>query len=736
MEESARRREESRREFLRRRVEKKISSLEEEIEYKSLIEDEDTADLERVLKVVKPHDRTALDADEGDYEQMQLKRMQKSVKKFKHSTSHNSTDDSASARTRLPIHEHEQEIMQMVRDNQVSIVVAETGSGKTTQLPQMLYRNGFLLSETNGKDTPKVRKIVCTQPRRVAAISVAARVSQELTGSTSTRLRHGIVGYSVRFDDQTSPTTLIKFVTDGVLLREFVAAPDLPEYAVVIIDEAHERTVSTDILLGLLKDLCRFRADLRLIISSATMNAQRFSDFYNNAPIYTVPGRLFQVSRNFLVTPEPDYVYAAIQCCLDVAKRHHNSPELNDILIFMTGQEEIDVTCRVLREKAISMDLPLIVCPLYAALPAHQQQQIFATTPHNCIKVVVATNIAETSLTVDGIVHVIDTGVVKQKAFNPRTGIDSLVVTAISQASAEQRAGRAGRTRPGHCYRLYTRSCFEQEMLAETVPEMQRTNLASVCLFMKSLGVDDILAFDFLDAPPPDLLARSIADLFRLGALESVHGELTQIGLQMAELPVDPPLARVLIASGKLECAEAVCKIAGMVSTEMTLFYNTAPPKSDTSKKDAKQPPQQSAFSHPKGDHFMLLRLFDEWLKQGKQEKWCTTVNVNAAALQQADNIRRQLMSIMERTCIINQDDDHKVGKDDENLIEEAFLTGYASNVAVIDRTGLSYTIAGGRTAFIHPSSCLAVGKPPKKILFHDLLCTSKDFMRTVMLIN
>lgn len=730
------RREESRREYLRRRVEKKIHSLEEEIEYKRVIEEEDTADLERVLMAVKPDGHVAISDngdDDDDYEMLQLKRNRQSVKKFRTFTADTQTNTKC-----LPIHEHEREIINMIRDNQVSIVVAETGSGKTTQLPQMLYRNGLLVDAEGNR-----RKLVCTQPRRVAAMSVAERVSQELMSAVggnnkpTRRLRDGLVGYSVRFDDQCGESTVIKFVTDGVLLREFVAQPDLQDYAVVIIDEAHERTVATDILLGLLKDLCRFRADLRLVISSATMNAQRFAAFYNDAPVYCVPGRLFPVTRQFLVSPEPDYVYAAVQCCLDICQRVNIastlSSDCNDILVFMTGQEEIDVTVRVLREKAEHHNLPMIVFPLYAALPANQQQLIFKPTPLNCIKVVVATNIAETSLTVDGIVHVIDCGMVKQTAFNPRTGIDSLVVTAVSRASAEQRAGRAGRTRPGHCYRLYTRACFDTEMASETVPEMQRSNLAAVCLFMKSLGIDDLLQFDFIDAPPPDLMTRSIADLYRLGALDHGSGELTQIGLYMAELPVDPPLARVLIEAAKVgrECAESVCRIAGMLSTEMTLFYRNDPVK-DT----AKDKKEVNVFAHPKGDHFMLLRVFEEWNRSGKLEKWCVGAKVNPAALLQADNIRRQLLSILERMNIITDIDKPSTEEATEEDIKAAFMAGYASNIAVIDRTGLSYTIAGGRTAHLHPSSCLSAGKPPKKILFHDLITTSKDFMRTAMVIG
>lgn len=713
-------RQQSRRQYLQKRVDKKIRFLEEEIEYAKIIEEQDTKHLELILDAVK--DKEQLEQD-LDFEQSQLKRMgQRVLKSFKHPQETLETFEKQS----LPINYHEESIIELIRNNQVSIIVAETGSGKTTQLPQMLYRHGFMSSQ---------QKLVCTQPRRVAAMSVACRVAEEMSQPVGGHngLKKGIVGYSVRFDDQTAPNTIIKFVTDGMLLREFINTPDLADYSVVIIDEAHERTVSTDILLGLLKDLCRFRPDLRLIISSATMNAVKFSTFYNEAPVYKVPGRLFQVDRRFLSTPQLDYVYAAVQSCLDISQA---SKDCGDILVFLPGQEEIEMAGRVLREKARELQLDLLVCPLYAALPSSQQQAIFRATPYDCVKIVLATNIAETSITVDGIVHVVDCGMVKQKAFNPRTGIESLVITATSQASAEQRAGRAGRTRPGICYRLYTLDSFKNEMPMDAIPEMQRSNLASICLFMKALGIDDIVNFDFVDPPPPDLLSRSLCDLYRLGALDSIHGELTKIGLQMSEFPVDPPLARVLIASVEAKCVEAVIKIAALISLDMTLFHSK---RNNGKDKEPKRSHPVVVPDHPfanaNGDHFMLLSIFDAWIKNGKTEKWCQGINVNPIAMIQADNIRRQLMNIVQR-LFPDYDFDTAQSNDDVDAIKQSFKVGYSNNIAILDRTGLSYTLAGGRIAFIHPSSCLHSIKPPRKLLFHDVLCTSKDFLRTIMIVD
>ncbi|KAK1586599.1 hypothetical protein Q3G72_004115 [Acer saccharum] len=370
-------------------------------------------------------------------------------------------------RKTLPIYPYHHNLLQAIEDYQVLVIVGETGSGKTTQIPQYLHEAGY---------TKQGLKVGCTQPRRVAAMSVATRVSQEM----GVKLGHE-VGYSIRFEDCTSPHTVIKYMTDGMLLREIINEPNLASYSVIMVDEAHERTLSTDILLGLLKDLIKSRPDLKLLISSATLDAVKFSDYFDSAPIFKIPGRKYPVEIHYTTTPECDYIDAAIVTVLQI----HATQPPGDILVFLTGQQEIETAEEILKHRMRGLGTKiaeLITCPIYANLPAQLQTKIFDPVPDGARKVVLATNIAETSLTIDGIKYVIDSGFAKVKSYIPRTGMESLLVNSICKASALQRAGRAGRTGPGKCFRLYTSYNYDKDMDDNTVPEIQRTNLGNVVL--------------------------------------------------------------------------------------------------------------------------------------------------------------------------------------------------------------------------------------------------------------
>nr|CAI5834058.1 unnamed protein product [Callosobruchus analis] len=379
----------------------------------------------------------------------------------------------------LPIYPFKEDLIQAVREHQVLIIEGETGSGKTTQIPQYLYEAGF---------TKDGKKIGCTQPRRVAAMSVAARVAQEMGVKLGNE-----VGYAIRFEDCTSERTVIKYMTDGTLHREFLSEPDLASYSVMIIDEAHERTLHTDILFGLVKDIARFRPDLKLLISSATLDVTKFSEFFDDAPMFQIPGRRFPVDIYYTKAPEADYVDA---CVVSVLQIHVTQP-LGDILVFLTGQEEIE-TCQELLQDRLrrlgSKVKELLVLPVYANLPSDMQAKIFEPTPPGARKVILATNIAETSLTIDNIIYVIDPGFVKQNHFNSRTGMESLIVVPISKASANQRAGRAGRVAAGKCFRLYTAWSYKHELEDNTVPEIQRINLGNAVLMLKALGINDLVS--------------------------------------------------------------------------------------------------------------------------------------------------------------------------------------------------------------------------------------------------
>ncbi|KAG6878677.1 Pre-mRNA-splicing factor ATP-dependent RNA helicase PRP16 [Termitomyces sp. T32_za158] len=479
----------------------------------------------------------------------------------------------------LPAFACREELMKVIRENQVIIVVGETGSGKTTQLAQFFYEDGYCQHGLVG----------CTQPRRVAAMSVAKRVSEEMEcklGST--------VGYAIRFEDCTSSDTKIKYMTDGVLLRESLNEGDLDRYSVIILDEAHERSLSTDVLMGLLRKVLSRRRDLKLIVTSATMNADKFSSFYGNAPTYTIPGRTFPVEIFHSKSPCEDYVDSSVKQILQI----HLSLPPGDILVFMTGQEDIEITCQVIQERLSQLDqpAPLAVLPIYSQMPADLQAKIFEATSDGRRKVIVATNIAETSLTVDGILYVVDGGYSKLKVYNPKLGMDALQITPISQANANQRTGRAGRTGSGN------------ELFENTIPEIQRTNLANTVLLLKSLGVKNLLEFDFMDPPPQANILNSMYQLWVLGALDNV-GDLTPVGRKMSEFPMEPSMAKMLIASVEYKCSMEMLTIVSMLSVP-SVFYR---PKERMEEADA----AREKFNVPESDHLTLLNVFNQWKSHG-----------------------------------------------------------------------------------------------------------------------
>jgi ATP-dependent RNA helicase DHX8/PRP22 len=343
-------------------------------------------------------------------------------------------------RESLPIYKLRGQLIEALATNQILVVIGETGSGKTTQMTQYLFESGYCERGMIG----------CTQPRRVAAMSVARRVAEEFGCKLGSA-----VGYSIRFEDCTSEETVIKYMTDGMLMREFLMDGELKRYSVIILDEAHERTVNTDVLFGLLKRVCIARKDFKLIVTSATLDAEKFSAYFHNAPIFSIPGRLFPVTILYSKQAETDYLDAALITTMQI----HLSQPPGDILLFLTGKEEIDTACEILYErmKSLGPNAPeLIVLPVYSALPSELQSKIFDPAPPGSRKCIVATNIAEASLTIDGILYVVDPGLCKQNIYNPRLQMDSLVIVPISQASANQRAGRGGRTAPGRWHLFHT----------------------------------------------------------------------------------------------------------------------------------------------------------------------------------------------------------------------------------------------------------------------------------------
>ncbi|BFZ58410.1 DEAH-box ATP-dependent RNA helicase prp22 [Savitreella phatthalungensis] len=605
----------------------------------------------------------------------------------------------------LPIHALRKPLLEAVKANQMLIVVGETGSGKTTQLTQFLADAGF------------PGRIGCTQPRRVAATSVAKRVAEERRARLG-----GEVGYTVRFDDCSSAATKIKYLTDGMLQRECLLDPNLEGYGVIILDEAHERTIATDVLFGLLKRTCKRRPDLKLIITSATLDSEKFSRYFWDCPIFTIPGRTFPVEILHAKEPEPDYVDAALMTVMQI----HLSENEGDILVFLTGQDEIETAREILESRSAEMKgLEMIVMPIYASLPPEQQARVFEPTPPGSRKIVLATNIAETSITIDGIYFVVDPGFVKQNAYDPKLGMDSLVVTPISQAQARQRAGRAGRTGPGKCFRLYTEAAFEKEMLPSTVPEIQRQNLSSTILSLKAMGINDLLRFDFMDPPPTQTLLNALEGLYVLGALDE-EGLLTRMGRRMADFPMEPHLSKVLLASVDMGCSHECLTIIAMLSSGGNVFHR--PRERQAQADEAKR-----RFHRSEGDHLTLLHVYDAWVRSDYSRAWCIQHFVNARALLRARDVRHQLEGIMERY----KQPIRSCGGDSK-LVRRAIVSGFFTHAAKRDPQEGYKTVVEGTPVYMHPSSALfhagggGLGGGAEWVVYHELVATTREYMHCV----
>jgi pre-mRNA-splicing factor ATP-dependent RNA helicase DHX15/PRP43 len=673
--------------------------------------------------------------------------------------------DLVETRKKLPVWQFLDQLQKHLQENQVVIVEGETGSGKTTQvrtfsrsrgdsvrllpvplpdslttssshhptspapplpspqIPQFMVQAGYCNAGGDGRS----RLVACTQPRRVAAMSVASRVADEMDVKLGEE-----VGYSIRFEEMSSPSTMLKFLTDGMLLREAMSDPTMDRYSVIIIDEAHERTLATDVLLGLLKEVLLRRKDLKVIVMSATLDAKKFQKYFDGAPLVQVPGRTFPVEIFYTPEPERDYLEAAIRTVLQI----HQCEPPGDILVFLTGEQEIEDACSKIKSEAsaFSPDLgPLVVVPLYSTLPPSQQQRIFQTAPGPTVpggnpgrKVVIATNIAETSITIDGVVYVIDPGFSKQKVYNPRIRVESLLVSPISRASAQQRAGRAGRTRPGKCFRLYTEKSFLRDLQEQTYPEILRSNVSSVVLTLKKLGIDDLVHFDFMDPYAPETLMRALELLNYLGALDD-DGNMTQIGHHMSDFPLEPELAKMLIASADYNCSNEVVSLAALLSVQQVFMR----PKDAARAADE----AKAKFSHADGDHITLLNAFHAYkqvMQSGGEpaaKTWCWDNFLDIRALRQADNVRGQLERIMKKLKIPLRSTD-LASKEYYPNIRRALIAGFFMQVAHQQNTGHYLTVKDHQVVSIHPSSVLDV--KPEWCLYHEFVLTNKNYIRTV----
>lgn len=599
----------------------------------------------------------------------------------------------------LPIYEHHDRIIETIRSNQVTIVVGETGSGKTTQLPRYIYEAGL----------GKTGVIGITEPRRMAATSVAKFVAEQL----STQLGD-VVGYQVRFDDRTATETAIKFMTDGILLREMQIDPDLSRYSVIMVDEAHERSVNIDLTLGLLKELLTRRPDLRLVVSSATIDTRKFSRYFDNAPVVQVSGRTYPVDIVWGNSPYqgPEQV---VQTIFDI---HDTEPD-GDILVFMTGVDDITAVIEGIEaEQERSGVYNLVPFPAHGGLSPEDQNRVFDTFP-GARKVIVATNIAETSITIDGVVYVIDTGMVKETHFHPESGIQSLDVVLHSQAGCNQRAGRAGRTRPGVCYRLYTEDDFDRRP-QYTQPELHRMSLAGVVLTMEVIGIKDIERFDFVDAPERAAFHEAYETLISLGAVTKDGDGLTDLGHKMARLPLEPRIARMVLAAEQYGCVAEIATVASFLSARNVLVR----PKGKEYEADA----AHRRFKVAGSDMLVSLAIWEQYEVSGFDRGWCRENFVSSRTLWEIKSIREQLLSILTRHRLVTSGASREA-------VTRSVAAGLINNLMWHRPFARGYDYSGQlrdlEAVFIHPGSS-AFGRNPEWLVAAEIVHTSKRYARGV----
>jgi ATP-dependent helicase HrpA len=616
----------------------------------------------------------------------------------------------------LPVSGRREEIAKVIRDNQVVVICGETGSGKSTQIPKICLELG------RGIDG----LIAHTQPRRIAARSVAARIADELQSPLGKA-----VGFKIRFNDTTSPGSYIKLMTDGILLAELQGDRFLNQYDTIIIDEAHERSLNIDLLIGYVKKLLPKRRDLKLIITSATIDAERFAEHFANtagpAPIVSVTGRTYPVEVRYrpLTSDEdnrdPDWNRAVVSAVEEVCYE-----ERGDILIFMPTEHDIHETAKLLRGRMLPGDYPgtqTEILPLYARLAGVDQNRIFSTHKHR--RIVIATNVAESSLTVPGIRYVIDPGTARISRYSAKSKLQRLPIESISQASADQRMGRCGRVGPGVCVRLFSAEDYSTRDRF-TPPEIQRTNLASVILQIKSLNLGEIEDFPFLDPPRTDAIRDGYKTLFEIGALTEKN-ELTDIGRQLSRIPVDPRIGRIVLASDTENCLAEILIIASALELQ--------DPRERPIDKQQAADECHAQFANEDSDFLSYLNLWDFFhklrddLSKSRLRDACKQNFLSFNRLREWQDLHRQLHEVVQQVGMKTRSRQNDFG-----AIHRALLIGLLSNVSQKGETS-EYTVGGGGKMQLWPGSGV-FGKKPKWVVAAEQIETSKKFLRTAARID
>ena len=624
----------------------------------------------------------------------------------------------------LPVLAARDEILAAVKAHATVLLVGETGSGKSTQVPRFLVEAGL-------GGGARGARVCVTQPRRVAVLTVCQRVADERGCAVGEA-----VGYAMRFERQVSPATAVKFATDGLVIRECLRDPQLSDYACVVVDEAHERALHTDVLCGLVRRAARARRasprPLRVLLMSATLDVAAFSGFFDDAAVVRVPGRAHPVDVFYTAAAVDDYAEAAVACCLQL---HGDAACGGDVLVFMPGEQEIRELVHIL-DDALRGAAPSLVVPLYGALPREDQLRAFAPAPGRR-KFVVATTIAETSVTIGGVRHVVDPGLVKARATST-AGFESLKLAPTSKAQARQRAGRAGREAPGRCYRLYPEASWAA-LADDVTPEILRCDLASVVLQLKALGVDRPEAFDYVSKPPRAALLRALETLHAVGALDDA-GALTACGARLAKLPLAPVLAKALDGAADDDRyapgAEAVLTVVAVVAASDHGVFAT--PSRSEEADDAIR--ARDAFEDVSGDLLTARNAYDACAREStpaNRGAWCRRRYVSATAMHTAFRIRAQLAGLFPDGAFSR---DAAADADARRAATLDCLAGAlcSCHAALRDPHRRCFRAARQKVdVFVHPTSVLhGRNPPPDALVYTSSVLTTKLFVRGVLAVD
>ncbi|KAK2768973.1 ATP-dependent RNA helicase [Colletotrichum kahawae] len=668
-------------------------------------------------------------------------------------------------RQKLPIWAHREEIQERMRQKNVLLLVGETGSGKSTQVPQFLVKEPWCKRQTVSIDGEREVSvggmIAVTQPRRVAATTLAHRVSRE-AGSPLGESREGMVGYSVRFDHQVPKGTKIKFLTEGMLLQELLRDPSLRQYSAVVVDEIHERSVDVDLVSGFLKQIVmsdrkgRGGIPLKVVVMSATADVERIQGFFatdkpgvegdsaetdgqkpSSVEVLKIQGRQFPVKTIHTPKPVPDIQEALLKT---IFKIHTEEPLPGDILAFLTGQEEIESTQSLIEEYAATLDsnIPKVkVLPLFGQLSMEGQHAAFQPIKGMTRKIVLATNIAETSVTVPGVRYVVDGGKAKVKQYRSLLGMESLLAKPISKSSAIQRTGRAGREGPGKCFRLYTEGTFGTLEEAD-LPEILRIDVLGAVLTMKARGIDDILGFPLMDTPDIDAIERALVSLHLLGALAE-DGTITEAGRKMAGFPVSAPLGAVLLASAKPEfdCVLEAIDVISCITSGDDIFHQL---QSEEQREEIEE--LRKELYRREGDILTYLTTMQQYAAENADRiEWCKKRKVNIRNMKTALNIRKQLRSLCLKEGLLSEAPPpdpqpfSPLAPEQAESLLKCFLRGFVSKTAVLAPDASYVTSQGKHVVAIHPSSVLH-GQKREAIMFLEHVFTQKNYAKKVSVIQ